>query len=98
MAANWTYKTNNKLRGAYGQTDFDKKEIVINKKAHRKNNGRKKLVPNPDGSENKLITILHEMGHKNHPKMSEKGVEKLARAMKPKLSTKQKQRLYAKFS
>ena len=92
----WKYKTTNK-RGAFGETDFEKKTITINKKRHKSKNVRK-LTPNKDGSENLLTTIAHEFAHKNHPKInSEKKIEKLARAMVSKMSPKRKAKLYRKF-
>lgn len=91
----WKYKVG-KVKGGYGETDFNKKVIKIDKSKHRKN--YKRLTPNPDGSENMLTTITHEMVHKRFPKKSEKATEKLARAMKSKMSPKTKQKMYAKFS
>lgn len=90
----FTIKKDNKLRGAYGETDFEKKTIRINKAKHKK--AAKRITPNRDGSENMLTTILHEGMHVKHPNASERSVEKLARAMKTRLSTKQKNRIYAK--
>lgn len=94
--ANFHFKVDNKLRGAFGETDFSKKVVRINKKKHRKGADVKHLTPNKDGSENLLTTIVHEQTHINHPQMGERKVEKLARAMKRKMSPKQKARMYAK--
>lgn len=92
-------KKDNSLRGAYGETDFDKKTIRINKKKHKATNkNTKRITPNKDGSENLLNTILHEAMHVKHPKLGERAVEKLARAMKTRMSPTQKQRLYSKVS
>ena len=88
-------KNDAKLRGAYGETDFDKKTIRINKAKHKKK-GVKRITPNKDGSENMAMTILHEAMHAKHPKKGEKAVENLARAMKSRMSPKQKKRLYSK--
>ena len=95
--AGWTY-TSGKVKGAFGETDLNKKVIKIDHAKHKRGAKVKHRTPNPDGSENKLTTILHELGHANHPRKSEKGVEKLAIAMKSRLSKKQKQRHYAKFN
>lgn len=91
-------KTDNKLRGAFGETDLDKKVIRINKKRHRANAPVKHLTPNKDGSENLLTTIVHEGIHAKQPNKKENSVEKLARAMVSRMSPKQKSRYYAKAS
>ncbi len=93
----WQFKTDNKLRGAFGETDYDKKIVRINKRRHAKNQPVRHLTKNKDGSENMLVTALHEINHVKHPKMGERGVEKLARAMKSRMSKKQKNRIYSKF-
>lgn len=80
-----------KVRGAFGETDYDKKVVKINKKRHEKGS----MARNPDGTENLLTTILHEINHVRYPKKSEKGVEKLAVAMKSRMSDKQKAKYYA---
>lgn len=91
----YKFKTG-KVRGGYGETDLKNKVIKIDKSKHKRK-GTKRITPNKDGSENMLTTIVHEMTHKRHPKMGEEKVEKLARAMKSRMGTKQKQRLYSKF-
>lgn len=89
----WKYKTG-KLRGAFGQTDFKKKTITIDKKKHAKG----LMAKNPDGTESMAVTIKHELLHKQHPDWSEKKVESAARAWKKKASPKEKQRAYNKFN
>lgn len=96
MRGGWTFKNSNKLRGAYGETDYDKKLVRVNKRRH-KSKTAKRITPNKDGSENLLTTIAHEMVHVNHPRRTEKSTEKLARAMVSKMGKKQKGRLYSKF-
>lgn len=91
MDGGWKIKKDNTLRGAYGETDFDKKLIRINKKRHKKGETNK----NADGSENLLDTIVHEKLHATHPNMHEKTVRKLARAMSSKMGKKQKAAHYA---
>lgn len=98
MKKGWKYVVNNKLRGAYGQIDYAKKKIEINKKKHRKGSDAKRITPNKDGSEKMLMTMQHELVHKSHPKKGEKGVEKLARAMVSKMSPKKKAKIYSKFN
>lgn len=94
LPSDWKVQVDNKMRGAYGDTNYDKKVVRVSKKAHRpKSKGRRK-TPNNDGSENLLMTIMHEMNHVRHPNMSEKGVEKLAKAMKSRMSDKQKAKYY----
>jgi hypothetical protein len=60
----YRFKKDNKMRGAYGDWDGDKKIVRINKKLHKNN---KKRLAN---------TIIHEKMHINHPKMWEKTVAK----------------------
>ena len=55
-------KVDNKMRGAYGDMNSDKKLIRIHKKRHK---GNKKNLAN---------TIIHEKMHVDHPKMWEKTV------------------------
>lgn len=90
----WQYKNDPKLK-AYGETDYDKRTIRINKQRHKKK--FKRTNPNKDGSENLLDTIIHEDLHRKHPNMREKNVKKLAKAMKSKMSKKQKAKHYAKL-
>lgn len=92
----WKYKTG-KVKGGFGETDFSKKTITIDKKKHKRGAKVGHLTKNKDGSENMMTSIMHEEMHKRHPKKSEKAVEKLARAMKSRMSPKQKKRMYAKF-
>lgn len=91
--ADWKYKINNRLRGIDGQTDYDKKTITINKK--------KSVQPATSLSkaETTIInTIVHEMLHKDHIRMHEKTVRKIARERVKNMSEKQKAKLYSKFS
>jgi len=76
------FKTDNKMRGAVGETDFGKKSVRINKKRLKK---RKR------GETGK--TLMHEKLHIDHPNMHEKTIYKKEKQFK-KLSEKQKQRLY----
>lgn len=92
----WTYRSDPKLNGAYGETDFDKKEIRVNKKAHR-SKSLKRISPNKDGSENLLKTIYHEEMHKRHPRMHEKTVRKLEKNAE-KLSKRQKAKFYSRIN
>lgn len=94
----WTYKTDNKLRGAYGETDFNTKTIKINKKRSKESPLYKRPVTKgakkyPDT----LATIVHEEYHKNHPKATEKTTHKAERRIVSTMSSKQKKRMYSKL-
>lgn len=96
-APGWKYKTDNKMRGAYGETDFEKKTVRINKKKHTNKKALKterRYNRNPDGSENMLDTIVHEMSHIANPKAGERKTEKRAKRITKKLSTRTKKRIY----
>ncbi len=96
----WKFKVDNKLRGAFGETDFDTKTVTINKKKHK---DKKMLVRErvynrlPNGTESILDTINHELGHVVNPKASEGIVEKKAKGSVKKLSPRQKKKLYGLF-
>lgn len=93
----WKYKTDNKLRGAYGETDFDTKTIRINKKRHKKT--KRKSSYGIAKKDNTLInTIVHEMMHKNHPRMHEKTVRKKTRLKVARMGQMAKRRMYKKFA
>lgn len=93
----WKYVVK-KIPGTYGETDWDKKIISVNKQYHKsKGNHRAGVRKNKDGSANITDTILHEIEHKNHPKMYEKNIKKLTRKRYKKLGRKSKQKLLAKL-
>lgn len=94
----WKFKVDNKLRGAFAETDFNKKLVRVNKKKHTD----KKLLArersynrNPDGSESLLDSLVHEKEHINDPKASEHKVVKRAARKVAKMSTRQKRKTYA---
>lgn len=91
------YKTKNsgKIR-AYGETDFYKRIITINKKLH-KSKKYKRVVANKDGSESLLNTEIHETLHAKHPQMTEKHVRNKAKRIMKKITKKGKQKYYASF-
>lgn len=94
----WKFKVDNKLRGAYGQTDFDTKTVLINKKKHKDKKmlaKERKYHRLPDGTESIIDTIEHELGHIRKPKASERQVEKNATKRVAKMSTRAKQKTYA---
>lgn len=82
----------------YGETDFGKKVITINKKRHKsKGNHSDKTKKNKDGSASIVDTIVHEELHAKHPKMLEKTVRKITPKKVKKMSRKLKAKLYAKY-
>jgi predicted SprT family Zn-dependent metalloprotease len=81
----WKREVNNKLKGVYGVTDFQKREIQINKKLHKK-----------DG-ESMIDTIVHEEMHMKHPRMKEKTVRKLTPKKVKKMSKKAKSNIRNKY-
>lgn len=87
------YQVDNKMRGAYGETDFEKRLIRINKKRH-KSPTAKKITPKANGHEHLGKTIYHEETHRKYPKMTEREVRKREKNWH-KLPTKEKKRLYS---
>ncbi len=71
----------------FGDTDFDKHLIRINKHMNK-----------TKGSQGELInTIVHEFDHVKHPKMKEKNVQKLALKGVKKMTRKAKNKDYKIF-
>jgi len=83
----YKFKKDNKMRW-YGETDLKNKIMKVNKKKAKKSNVKGEL----------LNSIVHEHTHARHPKMHERTVQKVTRAMLPTLSRKQKQQYYSKFA
>lgn len=95
----WSRKVDNSLRDAYGETDFAKKTIVVNKKKSKEQPLYKRPVNKgatkyPDV----LATMVHEELHKDNPKMTEKDVRKAERAKVSRMSPKEKKRVYSRFA
>jgi len=90
----WKRKVDNKLRGAFGETDFDKKVIRINKKRHISS---KAWSSTPKRDRTLKNTILHEEIHAKHPRMLEKTVRKLARREAASISKKKMNKLYSRY-
>lgn len=95
----WTRTVDNKMRGAYGETDFENKTIRINKKKSKERPLYKRPVNKgatkyPDV----LATMVHEELHKNNPNATEKAVRKMERLKVVSMSKKQKQRTYSRFT
>lgn len=86
-------KVDNKMKEGFGETNYDKKLIRINKKRHNSPNvGR--ITPNKDGSEKLGVTILHELEHVRRPDAGERSVERVARRKFGKMNPRQRSRLY----
>ncbi len=83
-------RTNNKLKGAYAETDLEKGTITINRRKHKTDPLHKKRYPEM------ADTKIHEFMHAEHPKMHEKTVRKLTRKKLKRMSKKQKGRIYSK--
>lgn len=88
----WKFVEDNKLKGAYGETDTVKKVVRINKKLHKKK--MKYGIPKKDGT--LINTIVHEGLHVKNPKMKEKDVRKKARKVVAKMGPKAKAKHYSK--
>jgi len=87
--AGWKFVVDDHLR-AYGETDFDKKVIKINKKKAKKSAKA--------GVKGELIDgITHEIHHMKNPKASEEATIRATRAKVKRMSEKEKQRLYKLF-
>ena len=88
----------NKMKGAYGETDFEKKQIRINKKRHAKGKPHdKRTKKNRDGSASIIDTIVHEEMHAKHPKMKERTVRKLTPKKVLKMSVEAKKKKYSQY-
>jgi hypothetical protein len=85
MKKKWKRVVDNKMRGAYGETNFETQTIRINKTKHTKDNA---LL---------IDTIVHEEIHRLHPKMHEKTVRKLAAKKVETMSQKTKNRYYSRY-
>lgn len=93
----WKHVTGKK-KGSYGETDFNKKVITINKNYHKsKGNHGSGVKKNKDGSASILDTIVHEELHKRNPNMLERTVRKLTPKKVKKMSKKIKNKLYSKY-
>lgn len=94
----WTRKIDNKLRGAYGETDFENRVIRVNPKKSKERPLYKRPVNKgatkyPDV----LATMVHEELHKDNPDATEKDVRKMERTKVKRMSPKEKKRVYSLF-
>lgn len=92
----WKYQQDNKMRGAFGETDYDKKLIRINKKRH-KSKSAAKISPKKNGDEHLGKTIYHEELHRKHPKWTERKVRQHEKKDWKKLTPAQKKKYYSKI-
>ena len=93
MTESWRYITSKNLK-SFGETDYEKRTITINKNRH---NNKKALKKYPEKDRSIINTIVHEVAHKDHPNMNERNVRKLARKKVASMSRNQKTKLYNKF-
>jgi hypothetical protein len=93
----WKRHIDNKMRGAYGETDYNKKTIRINKARHQSPNA-KRIAKKKDGSESLINTITHEEMHAAHPKMHEGTVRRKAASLVKRMRPTTKKRLYARYA
>lgn len=91
-------KTDNKMRN-YGDIDYKKKIIRVNKKLSKKDPSHKRPVKKYASKYPEVAdSIYHELDHAQYPKKNEKQVYKdTSKAMK-RMSSKQKAKLYKKFN
>lgn len=85
-------KIDNKLRGAYAESDLGKGTIRINKKRHFQK-GYKRVNPTKDGHENMTSTLAHELLHFTHPKATEKEIRKKEKSTMKRMSPQRKKKL-----
>lgn len=90
-------KTDNKLRGAFGETTFHEgggATIRINKRRHK---NKRALKAFPKADRPMINTMVHEELHAKHPKMHEKTVRKVARRKVARMTRKQKSKVYSRY-
>ena len=81
-----------KVKGGFGETNFQTKTIKIDKKKHK---SKKYKIAKKDDS--LINTETHELLHVQHPKKTEVEIRKLARLKVKKMSRKIKSKIYNKF-
>lgn len=86
----------NKLRGAYAESDLDKGTIRVNVKRHYAK-GYKRINPAKDGHEKIYSTVAHELLHFKHPTMTEGNIRKLEKKTTRHMSSKKKANLLSKL-
>lgn len=84
----------NKLKGAYAESDLKTGLIRVNKKKHTDKN-LKRINPLPNGNEDLASTVQHELLHFKHPKARERTIRKMEKASVKKMSPGRKKQLLA---
>lgn len=82
----------NKLRGAYAESDLDTGLIRVNKKRHFQKD-YKRINPTPDGHEDLASTVQHELLHFKHPEAHENTIRKMEKSTMKRMSPKRKKQL-----
>lgn len=95
----WKYVSDPKMKGAFGETDFGKKRIRVNKKLSKRAAKMKKGVHKKYGMSKKetsvINTLVHERMHAQHPRMHERTVRRNTRRKVARMGRRAKQRLYS---
>lgn len=86
----------NKLRGAYAESDLDTGLVRVNKKRHFQK-GFKRVNPAKDGHEDLASTVQHELLHFKHPKAHEKTIRKMEKSTMKRMSPRRKKQLLAQL-
>lgn len=84
----------NKLKGAYAESDLSTGLIRVNKKKHY-DHSLKRITPAPDGHEKLHSTVQHELLHFKHPRAHERTIRKMEKKSVARMSTKRKAQLLA---
>lgn len=88
----WKRVVDNRLKDAYGETDFSKKLIKLNVMRHSKRVKRYNKAPN--GNESVIDTIIHEELHRMKPTWKEGKIVENAKKIVELMSPKVKKRYY----
>lgn len=84
----------NKLKGAFGETDLDTNVIKINKKKHF-DKSLKMVNPTGDPYKDLASTVNHELLHIKHPKATETAIRKIEKKQAATMTPKRKKQLLA---
>lgn len=84
----------NKLKGAYAESDLNTGLIRVNKKRH-KQGGYRRINPTPQGHEDLASTVQHELLHFAKPRAHERTIRKLEKKTMAKASKGHRARLLA---
>ena len=91
-------KVSNKLKGVFGQTEFDRRNrtvtITINKRRHKNKRALKEFAKK---DRSMINTIVHEELHASRPRLHERTTRKLARKKVAGMSRRRKNKLYSMY-